>query len=154
MQSFDKQTNYDTAALVVETVLLGMRTIRAQTRRGRPADLTVPQFRVLAFLNRHENASLTCLAGHMGLGLPSMSKTVDLLVQRGLVKRESSADDRRRITLNLTDKGKEVFGAAAKATRECIAEKLSSLTDGQRQTVIEAMNILTQTFAPTPGGKK
>lgn len=136
----------DDAALVIETVLLGMRTIRTEMRKGCPVDLSIPQFRMLLFLKRHSGASISDLAEHIGLTLPSMSKTVDGLVKRGLVSRETSTTDRRRAILTLTTCGEETFMAAKNATRAQIAEKLDALPPEERATVILAMQILRPIF--------
>ena len=46
------------------------------------------QFRTLAFVDANQGASLSEVAGHIGLGLPSMSKLVDALVNRELLTRD------------------------------------------------------------------
>jgi DNA-binding MarR family transcriptional regulator len=131
----------------MDAVLLGMRTIRSEMRGKRPEDVSVPQFRVLTFLRRREGASLSDVAEHVGLTLPSMSKAVDGLVKRGLVARETSSYDRRRVTLALTADGKEALQAATQATRARIAEMLDTLSPEEQATVVEAMQILRPLFA-------
>ena len=90
---------------ILEVVPAVMRTIRAELRRHRMADLTVPQFRTLAFIDHKADASLSDVAEHIGLTLPSMSKIVDGLVVRKLVTRQTHPTDRRRMTLALTTRG-------------------------------------------------
>src|SRR5512136_3296462 len=90
---------------VLEVVPLVMRTIRAEMRRHRTADLSVPQFRTLSFIDHNADASLSDVAEHIGLTLPSMSKIVDGLVTRKLVTRQTHPTDRRRMTLTLTTRG-------------------------------------------------
>lgn len=144
----------DCAELVIETVLLGTRMIRAEMRSGCPLDLSVPQFRMLAFLKHHRGASLSDLSRHMGLTLPSMSKTVDGLVRRGLVSRETCGDDRRRAALGLTPSGEEGFEAARQATRARIAAMLAAMSPEERATVVQAMEILRPVFTSHPAGPK
>src|SRR5512136_2172583 len=90
---------------ILEVVPAVMRAIRAEMRRHRMADLSVPQFRTLAFVDRNVDASLSDVAEHIGLTLPSMSKIVDGLVSRKLVTRQTHPTDRRRMTLTLTTRG-------------------------------------------------
>src|SRR5512137_2718402 len=90
---------------ILEVVPAVMRIIRAEMRRHRTADLSVPQFRTLAFIDRNVAASLSDVAEHIGLTLPSMSKIVDGLVMRKLVTRQTHPTDRRRMTLALTPRG-------------------------------------------------
>ena len=137
----------DCAKLVMDVAPLVMRTIRAEMRRHRASDLSVPQFRTLAFLSHHEGASLSVVAEHIGLTLPSMSKMIEGLVDRGLVKREMHPDDRRRVTLALTARGQSLFESAHSATQACLAEQIATLSTTDRATVAQAMRILRPLLA-------
>ena len=86
----------ETAHQVLDVIPLVMRTIRSEFRSQRSTELSVPQFRTLAFLRNNDGASLSSLANHLGLTLPSMSKLVDGLVSRGFVARTEHQGDRRR----------------------------------------------------------
>ena len=132
---------------VLEVVPQVMRAIRAELRRHRTADLSVPQFRTLNFIGRKPEASLSEAAGYIGLTLPSMSKIVDGLVTRKLVARQTDPADRRRMTLVLTKSGQTALEASRAATRACLAESLAGLTDAERATVVKAMDALRPIFA-------
>lgn len=132
---------------VLEVVPVVMRTIRAELRRHRAADLSIPQFRTLAFIDRNADASLSDVAEHIGLTLPSLSKIVDGLVNRKFVTRQTARDDRRRMTLALTARGLNALETSRAATRACLAEDLAALSDRQRETVVQAMEILRPIFA-------
>jgi DNA-binding MarR family transcriptional regulator len=133
---------------ILEVVPAVMRTIRSEMRRHRTADLSVPQFRTLAFINGKVDASLSDVAEHIGLTLPSMSKIVDGLVVRKFVTRQTHPVDRRRMTLALTARGLTALQASRDATRACLAEDLAGLTERQRDTVAQAMEILRPVFTP------
>jgi DNA-binding MarR family transcriptional regulator len=133
---------------ILEVVPAVMRAIRAEMRRHRTADLSVPQFRTLAFINGKVDASLSDVAEHIGLTLPSMSKIVEGLVVRKFVTRQTHAIDRRRMTLALTARGKTALQTSRDATRACLSEDLASLTERQRETIMQAMEILRPVFAP------
>ena len=133
---------------ILEVVPAVMRVIRAEMRRHRTADLSVPQFRTLAFIDHNADASLSNVAENIGLTLPSMSKIVEGLVVRKLVTRQTSATDRRRMTLALTARGLTALQASRDATRACLAEDLAGLTERQRDTIAHAMEILRPVFTP------
>jgi DNA-binding MarR family transcriptional regulator len=139
---------------ILELVPQVMRAIRIEMRRQRASDLSIPQFRMLAFLSHNEGASLSDAAEHIGLSLPSMSKLVDGLVARQLVTREPSSEDRRRVTLALTEAGQIAFQAARKLTQACLAEQLAALPPADRATVIRAMQILRPIFNSTGDRKQ
>jgi MarR family transcriptional regulator for hemolysin len=132
---------------VLEVVPLVMRAIRTEMRCHR-TDLSVPQWRTLAFIRNHEGTSLSALAENIGLTLPSMSKLVDGLVQRQLVTRETAHHDRRQLTLKLTEVGLAEMRAARSATQSFLARQLAMLTESERQTISQAMACLRPIFTP------
>ena len=131
---------------VLEVVPVVMRIIRGKMRQHRAADLSVPQFRTLAFIDRNAEASLSDVAEHIGLTLPSMSKIVDGLVARKLVIRETRPDDRRRMILTLTRSGQTALETSRTATRTCLASMLAPLTDTERAIIVKAMGSLRPVF--------
>lgn len=136
---------------VLEVVPLMMRLIRSQMRSHRTPDLSVPQFRALAFLERHEGASLSDVAGHMGLSLPSMSKLIDGLVTRGLVARQTSFNDRRCLTLALTASGRSTLEVARQGAVSYLKEQVATLSPAERAIIVQAMQILRRVAAKAAG---
>ncbi len=136
------------AGAVMETVPLVMRAIRAEMRSHRSPDLSVPQFRALRYVSRHAGASLSDVAEHLGLTLPSTSKLVNRLVERGLLTRANAPDDRRRMVLEITPDGQTVLNAAAQATHARLMEQLAALSAEERTAVLAAMRSLLRVFAP------
>ena len=141
------------ARQILEAVPLVMAAIRTEIRSHRGSELSVPQFRVLIFLNRHEGASLSDIAEHLGLTLPSMSKMMDGLVARNMVTRQMDPEDRRRVTLVLTTLGRRAMQSAHKATESRLAERLVVLPASDRRLIIKAMQILASVFASSREAK-
>jgi DNA-binding MarR family transcriptional regulator len=139
---------------ILEVVPVVMRTIRAEMRRHRTADLSVPQFRTLAFIDRQADASLSDVAEHIGLTLPSISKIVAGLVTRKFVTRQTHPTDRRRMTLALTARGQTALQTSRAATRACLVEDLASLSDRQRETIVQALELMRPVFTTRGGTKK
>jgi DNA-binding MarR family transcriptional regulator len=139
-------TSDECAREVVEVVPLIMRALVGEMRRHRATDLSVPQFRTLAFLNRHEGACLSDVAEHIGLTLPSMSKMIDGLVTRGHVLRHIHPTDRRRVTLALTERGGGALQVARGATRAFLATRLATLPESHLAAVLHAMAVLRPIF--------
>lgn len=137
---------------MLEVVPMIMRAIRSQMRSHRMRDLSVPQFRTLAFLGRYQGASLSDLAEHIGLSRPSASKLIDGLVARGLVSRKGSSVDRRRVRLALTNRGRATLRAARAAAQADLANRMAALPSGEQATVGQAMRTLRSLFAPGAAG--
>jgi MarR family transcriptional regulator for hemolysin len=111
--------------------------------------LTIPQFRALNYLQTHPRCSLSDVADHLGLSLPSTSKLVqNLVIQKVIVRR--SAQDRRRVCLSLTQQGMTALAAAHIETQQQLAKILSSLTQEELSAVLSVLQILNKAF--TGGG--
>ncbi len=136
-----------TAQQIVDVVPLVMRVIRARLHERRAAYIRVPQFRTMLYINRYPDASLSDLADHIGIGLPSMSKLIDSLVEHKLVSRGTYRGDRRKISLCLTRRGKDELNATYVCTQKFLMDKLSCLPEEDLKTTFRAMQILHSLFA-------
>ncbi|RJX32467.1 MAG: MarR family transcriptional regulator [Desulfarculus sp.] len=135
------------AAELLDSVLLVMQAIRVEMRSRRTPDLTIPQFRALIFINRLPGGTLSELAENVGLTTPSMSKMIEGLVGKGLVRRESCAQDRRRVNLTLTASGRALLEQARGGSQQALAQRLSSLPVQERQSLVQAMRSLARVFS-------
>ncbi len=72
-------------------------------------DIPMSQMRVLIQLYLGGKANMARLAGVLGVKLPTVTGLVDRLVERGLVQREDSPDDRRLVVIRLSDHGEAVI---------------------------------------------
>lgn len=140
----------DCAAELLEVVPLMMRVIRAKVRAHSSPELSVPQFRALAFLGRNEGAMLGDVASFLVMTLSAASKLVDGLVTANLVTRESDPLDRRKIMLRLTPTGQKKFAAARQATADFLTERVSEVPPEERARIAEAMRVLRGVFSDDP----
>ena len=132
---------------VLEVIPLAMGGIRSELRKHGARELSIPQFRTLNFLSRHKGASLSEVAEHIGLTLPTMSTLVDGLVARNYAIRRTHPDDRRRMTLELSDRGQMILRSAREATQSYLAQLLGTLSAAEQSTIIKAMGSLRRLFA-------
>ncbi|HSI11285.1 MAG TPA: MarR family transcriptional regulator [Chthoniobacter sp.] len=140
----------DCAAELLEVVPMMMRVIRAKVRANSSPELSVPQFRALAFLGRNEGAMLGDVASFLVLTLSAASKLVDGLVTTGLVARESDPLDRRKIVLKLTPAGERKFAAVREATADFLTERVAEVSVEDRACIAEAMRTLRGIFSDVP----
>jgi DNA-binding MarR family transcriptional regulator len=135
-----------TAAIVMDNVPLLMRILRTKFREMRTGSMSMVQFRTLTFVKINQGASLSDTANAIGLSLPSMSKLVDALVNMNLIKREMHGEDRRKICLSLTEKGKSELDGAYQNTQTYFTEKFSELTEKERGQIETAMDVMKKLF--------
>lgn len=131
---------------ILDGVPMVFRVIRAELRKYGAKEMSVPQYRTLAFVYRNEGASLSEVCDHIGLTLPTMSALVDGLVVRGLVNRRTDREDRRRMTLTLTEPGRARLESARAATMAYLEERLRQLSASDRATITLAMRMLRELF--------
>jgi DNA-binding MarR family transcriptional regulator len=67
------------------------------------------QWRVLRVLAESESMTMKGLAETVSMNRPTMSKIVDKLVAEALVFRVPDSEDRRKIRISLSEKGKSLF---------------------------------------------
>ncbi len=124
-----------------------MRTMFAEARKGE-ANLAPNHFRILGALARNK-CNLSELAEHQNVSLPTMSSTVQTLVERGWLERDRSENDRREITLHMTEEGRRVLTSEHRRLTEWVAAKMESLDPKDIKKVDRALDILLNLFEKT-----
>lgn len=135
------------AQRMLETAPHIIRSIRREMRSRRSADLSVPQFRALAFVHNNHEPSLSELADHLGLTLASVSKLADGLVKKDLLLRAQSSTDRRRLILTLTRQGEAIYDASHSATEAHLSKLLSKLSRDELMIINQAFRLMHPIFA-------
>ena len=136
----------ESARQLLDVVPLIMRELRSQMRSRRAPGLSVAQFRALVFIDRSRGPSLSDVASHVGLSLPSTNRLVEGLIERDLAVRDDDPSDRRRIRLTLTSKGRKMMETARRGTLDYFARKLSVIGEEDRELVSKALGILQAIF--------
>ena len=136
----------EAARELLEVVPVIIKDIRSEMRSRRSPDLTVPQFRTLAFVDRNKGTSLSAVANHMGLTLPSTSRLVDGLIARGMLTREDNPADRRRVKLGVTNHGLTILETSRRGTLTYLTDKIASLSAEDREVIVKAMKAMRSVF--------
>lgn len=119
--------------------------IRREMRAFRK-DLSLAQFRTLALVQRQPAASLSAVSEHLGSSLPTASRIVQGLVEQGLLKRQGCPEDRRQLSLLISERGEAVLRSAWEGTQGRLTERFDKLTSEQRRAISKAMVLLKQVF--------
>ncbi len=134
------------AVELMEAIHPIMQFIRTEMRSQREPSLSVPQFRVLAFLSLCPGASLSEVADHLGVTRATASAMTDRLVQRGLVDRTEDLEERRHIMLRLTPKGTHSLQEMQTVTQRKVAGLMADLTPEELACISNGLVILAQVF--------
>lgn len=111
-----------------EQFAAAVRRARSRVADQPGAGLTPSQFRLLAALEDAPSLTVGELARAAGVSSPTATKMLDGLEQDGIVKRERDAEDRRRMAVRPTAKGRRALakaGARVAGARERIYEQLT-----------------------------
>jgi long-chain acyl-CoA synthetase len=103
-------------------------------------ELTTAQYRTLTQLGEGAEAS-SSLAAKLAVSRPSVTAVVEGLVERGLVDRRHTDEDRRRVSVNHTPAGRQVLARADEAVSARLAELLAGVSLRQ---AAQAVNGITQ----------
>jgi DNA-binding MarR family transcriptional regulator len=84
------------------------------------------------------------LARHKAVSLPTMSKSVDMLVRRGWVERSVGEADRRQTVVRLTDGGRRMLSDCRRRVEDLLAARLAGLSDEDRHALAASLGRLRE----------
>ena len=148
-----RQDSWNEIALTLETLLPRLwDAIFTPLPPGAVADLPIGQARTLLHLTLVGRRRMGELAEDLGVKVPTMTRMVDRLVERGLVAREAFEDDRRVVQVAPTAEGERIAAEARAFRRGVIGSRLAGLDDDVRQRVLDALRLLERTLRPERAG--
>jgi long-chain acyl-CoA synthetase len=118
------------AAVAVDAARAAARLAKQLEVALAEVDLSLPQYRALAFLSSGGIAP-SALAGQLAVSKPTITALIDGLVARGYVARTPDAHDRRRVEHRLTAAGEQVLDEADAAITARLA-RLATHLDARR----------------------
>ncbi|AET68319.1 transcriptional regulator [Desulfosporosinus orientis DSM 765] len=100
-------------------------------------DLSVSKTELLAMLivDRHGEVIMSQISDYLNAPLSTTTGLVNRLVKCGYLQRERSDEDRRIVTIQLTDKGKTMM-RELKATLESYLERINTLLSAEERQVL------------------
>lgn len=128
----------------IEQVLTAIRrVIRATDLHSRYitriAGLTSSQLILLRVVRDEGLATAGELAASISLSQATVTIILDRLEQTGLVTRERSAQDRRKVKVALTSKGLEVLESAPEPLQETFTRQFAKLKDWERNMILASL---------------
>ncbi|MDO9181817.1 MAG: MarR family transcriptional regulator [Bacteriovorax sp.] len=142
----EKKNTSFLADLMMDVMPKAMQSIREEMRQGRGDRVTIPQFRVLAAVNRgicHNKE----LGERLGVSEAAISKMIDFLVKEGLIKKGINKNDRRQSLLSLTNEGQKLFNFIKNDARSRLKIKLEALSVEDVDSVIYGLKILEKNLS-------
>jgi DNA-binding MarR family transcriptional regulator len=110
--------------------------------RADAEELTPSQLSAMGVLRREGELQIGELAAHEQVRAPSMTRLVDHLEGRGLLRRAPSPTDKRACVVGLTEQGTELLEANRQRRNEWLAVRLEKLTPAERDSLRAAVPVL------------
>lgn len=134
----------DRRDLADQLVLASIRLVRRlRALDPRPA-LTRAESSALAVLCQAGESSLGELATHEGVKPPSMTRTVQQLESKGLVRRRQDRIDARAIRLSATAKGRKSFEAGHQRVLEPLVARIGALGEADLRALEAALPVIVR----------
>jgi MarR family transcriptional regulator for hemolysin len=130
-----------TAQVLLETIPRIWRVFAADLRRhswpGAPAQLGV----LVMLVSGPQD--LSALAERLQVSLPTISRMVASLAERGWIRRRRATDDRRRVVVELTESGQSSLAGLHAAARENIQASLANLSAEECGALLAGLEVLS-----------
>jgi DNA-binding MarR family transcriptional regulator len=132
------------ARLLLETIPNLMRNLGGamrQCKSGEEEHLNMGQFRMLGMLHTAPR-TLSELAAIHHVTPSTMSRTIDVLVRKAWVTRETDPADRRQVILTLTGEGQAALHAMGLHAQDAVTGMLARLNDQERARLYDGLTVL------------
>ncbi|MFL5861606.1 MAG: MarR family winged helix-turn-helix transcriptional regulator [Solirubrobacteraceae bacterium] len=129
-----------------EDFLVAFETLAQAVRRARGAAaqdaqdrLTLSQYSLLMPLSGSDTARVSDLAAGAGIAPSTASRILDALERRAIVRRTRSQEDRRGVTVSLTEHGREALDQQHEWMRGRQLEFFDGLAGEEREIVSDLL---------------
>lgn len=103
-------------------------------------DLTVDQWVVIDHIKPNPGISQNDLAIQTAKDAPTVTRILDILVQKGLIRRQMSEFDRRKFNLYLTPVGEMVYQEAFRVIADIRIKSWDRLTEDDYRQLVRIMD--------------
>lgn len=102
-------------------------------------NVTPEQWRLINTLYLHEGISQKALAQMATKDQASITRMLELLIDKGLAYKEFSSEDKRSFNLHLTGQGRELRDIIFPITRELTEKAMSGFSEKERENFKKAL---------------
>ncbi len=101
-------------------------------------NVSYAQFFLLGYLASEDYLSMTDIANKMGHSTAAATGLVDRLEKLGYVERVHAVEDRRKVMVQITDKGRKLVGEMRQGIVENLADLMANMDEGERGEIVGA----------------
>jgi len=115
---------------------------RLLVERDPENSLSIGAMAVMGGLYREGEMTIGAIAARERVQPPSMTRTVNCLVEEGYVERAPHPSDGRQVVVRLTERGREAVRADRARRDEWLARRLAALDPEEREALRRAVPVL------------
>lgn len=142
MRSATPRTRPDSGS--ASALAVAVSRLSRRLRQERDSVLTATQLSALGSLLRHGPLTVGTLATYERVRPPSMTRTVNCLVEAGMVRREPHATDGRQVVVHLSEQGAAVLESERRRRDAWLAQQLRLLAPEQRDLLRRTAPVLEE----------
>ena len=101
--------------------------------------LTITEVHTIVAIGLHERNPMNVVAARLGVTLATLTTAVNKLAKKGFVDRTRAEDDRRKVLVSLTKKGRQVLRAHNLFHHQMIDDALADLTEEEERVFAGAL---------------
>ncbi|MCW2799352.1 MAG: MarR family transcriptional regulator [Aeromicrobium sp.] len=116
--------------------------LNRRLRQERQTDLTPTQLSVLGTIRVLGPSTPSAIAAYERVQPPSITRSLNCLVDEGLAIREPHPDDGRQVIISVSDKGEAVLAEERARRDQWLGHRLAELTTAERKILREATALL------------
>jgi MarR family transcriptional regulator, lower aerobic nicotinate degradation pathway regulator len=115
-----------------------------------PLGLSANRARTLTIIRRLEGCSMNTLARFTAIERTTLTREVDQLVARGLIERTTPANDRRRVSLSLTEKGEKVYAQGIPLVAEAPQQAMKGVDPERLREFARTLQVIMLNLVDDP----
>ena len=116
-----------------------LRTEEKSLQNKLTEGLTITEIHTIVAVGLHEANPMNVVAGRLGVTLATLTTAVNKLVEKGFISRTRCEDDRRKVLISLTKRGKQVYRAHGLFHTKMSNEALAGLNEEEERVFAHAL---------------
>jgi len=138
-----KQSSQELSDSVVSTLRQIIRAVDLQSKKlTKKYGLTGPQLIVLKEIHKSPSRPISEIAKNVSLSQATVTSILDRLGQQGFTIRQRSDKDKRKVSIVLTDKAKEILNLNPSLLQESFTEQFDKLQNWEKNMLLSSLQRL------------
>ena len=101
--------------------------------------LTITEVHTMIAVGLYESNPMSTVAIRLGVTLATLTTAINKLVRKGFIVRERDSEDRRKVLIRLTKRGRQVYRVHHMFHNKMLSEALADLSDQEEQVLSSSL---------------